>query len=74
MLRRLCLLFTLIVVTAMATAGTALAHLPWPSANPQNGCILPEPIEPWNPAPPYGPVDGSGLIAPAAPNNSCGKP
>ena len=71
MLQRMCLVVCLIALAFMGLAGAAFAHLPYPTPNPQAGCILPV-TDPWNLAPPYGPVDGSGLIAPNAQVNTCG--
>ena len=52
--------------------GAASAHLPF-IANPQEGCVLPAGTEQFNPTAPYGPVDGSGVIAPHASVNTCGS-
>jgi len=75
-LQRMCLVFLLIVLALMATAGTAFAHIPYlPST--QSGCVYPS--DPWavgadlDPyTPPFGPFDGAA-VADAAKSNICGS-
>ena len=75
-MRRLSLVFMVIVLVAMAMASTASAHIPYVPSH-QVGCIITS--DPWavgadgNPlTPPFGPFDGAAVAA-AAPSNTCGN-
>jgi hypothetical protein len=71
MLRRMCLVVSLIVLAFMGLAGAAFAAIPILMAHENVGCVTDVVI--FADPPGFGPVDHAA-VASNAPNNTCGKP